>query len=67
VAEVHYPRGPATLAEHAAVLDRLRGARADDRLGEGGLAPVAELMARLTDRGHGDFGLSALVDEQLLA
>ncbi len=67
VARRHFPRGPATLAEHAPVLDRLRRARADGRLGDGGLEPVAELVARLVDRGHGDLGLSALVGGQLLA
>jgi len=65
VAERHYPRGPAALAEHAPVLARLRGARTDGRFGDGGLGPVADSIARLVARGHGDLGLTALLDEDL--
>lgn len=63
VAERTYPRGPASLAEHAPVLAQLRAARAGGRLGDGGLAPVADLVDRLIAEGEADAGLTALLEE----
>ncbi len=65
VAEGRYPRGPASLAEHAPVLAQLKEARAGGRLGDGGLAPVVDLVARLVEQGGAELGFTALVDDDL--
>ncbi|GAB7040186.1 MULTISPECIES: NAD(P)-binding domain-containing protein [Catenuloplanes] len=55
-----YPPGPATLAEHLAVLRRLAGTRAGGRLGDGGLAAVLARVEALVAAGRAGEGLTAL-------
>jgi len=60
-----YPRGPATLEEHLPVLTQLRASRRGTRLGDGGIGDVESLVAALTQGGHGELGLTAVVDADL--
>lgn len=57
-----HPRGPATLAEHLPVLDRLLALRSGAALGAGGIADVRAVVARLIDAGRGEEGLTAVLD-----
>ena len=61
VARADYPRGPADLAEHLVVLRHLIELRAGRPLGDGGLAPVADRIARLIADGHEAEGLTATI------
>lgn len=56
-----YPAGPATLAEHLAVVRRLIDLRADRGLGDGGLSAVAAGIEALVADGRGDEGLTAVI------
>lgn len=60
-----HPRGPASLGEHLPVLRQLVAERDGARLGDGGLGAVAELVAAYVASGHGDLGLSAVLDRDL--
>jgi len=60
-----YPRGPASLQEHLPVLQNLQDARRRFRLGDGGLADAERLVGELVGTGHGDLGLTAIVDAEL--
>lgn len=60
-----YPSGPATLAEHLPLLDRLVDQRAGLPLGAGGLADIARLARAAVAAGHERAGLTAVVDEYL--
>lgn len=61
-----YPRGPASLDEHLTLLHRLRAARQQSPLGDGDLANTTRLITALSGRGHGELGLTAVVDRHLL-
>lgn len=56
-----FPRGPADLREHLALLSSLRGERRLP-LGDGGLGPAVERLQELVDAGRGGEGLTALLD-----
>lgn len=55
-----YPRGPASLAEHLPVLERLVEARSGCPLGDGGLARAIRRVEELIAHGHDGEGLTAL-------
>lgn len=57
-----HPRGPATLAEHLPVLDRLLALRSGTTLGTGGIAQVRAVAERLVEAGRGGEGLTAVLD-----
>jgi len=65
VVDSDYPRGPATLDEHLPVLSQLRESRRGTRLGDGGIGDVEALVATLAEDGHGDLGLTAVIDADL--
>jgi 3-hydroxyisobutyrate dehydrogenase-like beta-hydroxyacid dehydrogenase len=54
-----YPAGPADLREHLPVVRQLIDLRVGSALGDGGLAPAAEVIAALVDAGRGHEGLTA--------
>lgn len=56
-----YPRGPASLAEHAPVLARLRASRQGSLLGDGGLDLVEPAVTALASGGGAEQGLTALL------
>jgi 3-hydroxyisobutyrate dehydrogenase-like beta-hydroxyacid dehydrogenase len=56
-----FPRGPADLVEHAAVLERLVALRAGQRLGDGGLGRVLDLLRARIAAGHGGDGLTGVL------
>ncbi len=62
LAERDYPRGPASLAEHAPVLARLRESRRASRLGDGGLGEVARVVEELASGPGSGRGLTAVLD-----
>ena len=55
-----YPRGPADLREHLAVLEQLEQVRAGGPLGTGGLADVRRRLEQAIAAGQGGRGLTAL-------
>lgn len=57
VVEGDYPRGPASLVEHGAVLERIVGLRRG-----GGLGEVAALVRGLVAEGYGEVGFTKLVE-----
>jgi len=63
VAERDYPAGPASLAEHAPVLDKIVALRSRGGLSAGRLAEVTARVRDLVERGHGKLGLSRLVED----
>lgn len=62
VATGTFPRGPATLSEHAPVLDRLLALRRDQRLGTGDLERIQHLVSHRIARGHGHQGLTSILE-----
>lgn len=58
-----YPRGPASLAEHAPVLDRLVELRRDRGMDTDHIAHLRDLVVRLVERGHGDDGFTRVVTD----
>lgn len=64
VAERNYPRGPGSLAEHAAVVTRLAEPRRDARLGDGGLGAVVHLVEAQSSGPGAGRGLTALLDDR---
>lgn len=62
MAERRYPRGPASLAEHAPVLDKIVALRRRSGLGADRLAEVAARVRDLVERGHGTLGFTRLAE-----
>ena len=60
VGDQAYPRGPADLREHLAVVEQLERARIGGPLGTGGLADVRRRLEQAIAAGHGEKGLTAL-------
>ncbi|MFC6015920.1 NAD(P)-dependent oxidoreductase [Plantactinospora solaniradicis] len=63
VGERRYPRGPATLAEHAPVLEQLSRLRSAAGLHHTQLVHLHEVVRRRIDRGHGAEGLTGVIEE----
>lgn len=61
VAERTYPRGPASLTEHARVLDRLVELRRDRGMDTDHVAGLRDLVALLIEQGHGADGYTRVV------
>lgn len=58
-----YPRGPATLREHAQALDQIVSIQQASRLNPEHLAHITALVYRLIDQGHGNHGFTRLIEE----
>jgi 3-hydroxyisobutyrate dehydrogenase-like beta-hydroxyacid dehydrogenase len=59
-----FPAGPASLDEHLPVVRQLIELRSSSPLGDGGLVPVTDLIAALTEAGRGHEGLTATLDRK---
>ncbi|MBF9129372.1 NAD(P)-dependent oxidoreductase [Plantactinospora sp. S1510] len=67
VGERRYPRGPATLVEHAPVLEQLTRLRAAAGLHHTQLVHLHEAVRRRIGRGHGAEGLTGVIEELAIA
>ncbi|MBE1491215.1 NAD(P)-dependent oxidoreductase [Plantactinospora soyae] len=63
VRERRYPRGPASLVEHAPVLEQLSRLRSAAGLHHTQLVHLHEAVRRRIDRGHGTEGLTGVIEE----
>ena len=57
-----FPRGPASLSEHAPVVERLKTLRHNQRLGLGGLDHIHPLLQQHIRSGRGHEGLTSILE-----